>query len=274
MTGPVNNNHRVQQQPARTPQKSTIRSREKKILIDFKKADQGIEKARSGAHAVGSKAAHGINDGLNSAKVDTTRKKDYGKIAVDVAKRGLGKVWNGAVSTVQTLGKGIYKTVLKPAGKLATKIASLPVKAFNGAVALIRTNFNMLKGIPEIAGKAWNGVKKVGGAIANGAKKVGGAIAKGAKAVGGAIAKGVKAVGGAIAKGVKAVGGAVAKGAKAVGNVVAKGARAVANGAKKVGGAIAKGAKAVGRGIANGAKAVGNAVASGAKAVWGWLTGS
>ena len=253
MTGPVNNNHRVQQQPARTPQKSTIRSREKKIVIDFKKADQAIEKTRSGAHKVGSNVAHGINNGLNSAKVNTTRQKDYGKmgvgsIALDVGKRGLGKVWNGAVSGVQTLGKGIYKTVLRPAGKLATKIASLPAKAFNGAVALLRTNFNMLKGIPEIAGKAWNGVKKVGGAIAKGAKAVGGAIAKGAKAVGGAIAKGARAVG----NGVKAVGRGIAKGAKAVGNVVAKGANAVGN-------AVASGAKAV---------------ANGAKAVWGWLTGS
>ncbi len=79
------------------------------------KADQGIEKARSGAHHGRFKSSTMvINDGLNSAKVDTTRKKDYGKmgvgsIAVDVAKRGLGKVWNGAVSTVQTLGKAYIK---------------------------------------------------------------------------------------------------------------------------------------------------------------------
>lgn len=254
MTGPVNNN-RVPAQPttARTPQKSTIRSREKKIVIDFKKNNEAIEKTRQGAHKVGSKAAHGINDTLNSAKVDTTRKKDYSKmgmgaILLDGAKRGVGKAWNGLVSVTQAAGKGIYKTVLKPAGKLLTKVATAPAKLANAALAGVRTMFNGLKGIPEMAGKAWNGIKKAGTAIGNAAKKVGGAIAKGAKAVGGAIAKGAKAVG-----------GAVAKGAKAVGNVVAKGAKAVAKGAKAVGNAVASGAKAIGNGL---------------KSAWNWLTGS
>ena len=136
--------------------------------------DKASDNNRQALHKAGSKAAKKINSAFTSAKVNTSRGGDYGKmssadVATDMAKRAAGKAWNGAVETGRTVAKGGY-IAAKTLAKGATYVEAVREKAVNHAAGGAK--------------KAWNAAKTLAKQAANRASTVATNIKSTAGAVG------------------------------------------------------------------------------------------
>lgn len=136
--------------------------------------DRTIDNGRAKAHTAGKQFAQGINDSIQSAKTNTQRTKDYGKmsggaIIGDMAKRTVGKAWNVGVDAVRQVAKDVY-TLAKPIAKASTKAATVVAKGVNHAVGTAKKT---AKAVTTKANQAVNYVKGVAGNISSAASVVG-----------------------------------------------------------------------------------------------------
>jgi len=185
MTAPIggpNRQQRAQNTQQRKARNAALEQKKnnynKKQNSIMEQTDKAIDNLKKNDRAVLKKGAQAINNKIQGAKVNTARGGDYGKMSSlavigDMAKRGAGKVWNGAVEGFRQLGKGAYK-VGKPVVKLVQNTFAGTAKVVNHVVGTtkkaVKTVTTKAK---QAVNVAKNFVKNGANMIKSGAQKVG-----------------------------------------------------------------------------------------------------